>query len=113
MIQFSTKLIELRRKNNITQQQLSDYLGISRATIGMYEIGKRDPDIYTLDKLATFFNVSVDMLLGRDGETQDFIVKEKPTWNYCEQELPSEAFKELEAFKEYIHYKYSKTNKRS
>jgi len=49
----------------MTQQELADKIGVSRGTIGMYEIGKRDPDTETLIKIANVFNVTTDQLLGR------------------------------------------------
>lgn len=48
----------------MTQQELADKIGVSRGTIGMYEIGKRDPDTNTLIKIAQTFNVTTDYLLG-------------------------------------------------
>lgn len=63
-MEFGNILSDLRNKAKITQQELANVLGISRGTIGMYEIGKRDPDTETLKKIAQYFNVSVDYLLG-------------------------------------------------
>jgi len=62
---FPKKLAELRNEFNMTQKELASKLGVSRGTIGMYEIGQRDPDTETLIKIAELFNVSVDYLLGR------------------------------------------------
>ena len=59
------KLKELRLKANVSQQVMADFLGVSRPAYTMYEIGKREPSHDTLQKLANFFNVSVDYLLGR------------------------------------------------
>lgn len=44
---------------------MAEMLGITRQAYGHYESGKREPDFVTLEKLATFFNVSTDYLLGR------------------------------------------------
>jgi transcriptional regulator with XRE-family HTH domain len=63
-MEFGNILSDLRNKAKITQQELANVLGISRGTIGMYEIGKRDPDTETLKKIAQYFNVSIDYLLG-------------------------------------------------
>ncbi|EEK78227.1 Transcriptional regulator, XRE [Bacillus cereus R309803] len=43
---------------------MAKQLGIARTTYAMYEQGKREPDYNTLIKLATFFEVSIDYLLG-------------------------------------------------
>lgn len=60
---FGKKLSLLRKEHNLTQSNLAKKLGVSRGTIGMYEIDKRDPDTSTLKKISTLFNVSIDYLL--------------------------------------------------
>jgi transcriptional regulator with XRE-family HTH domain len=64
-MKFSERLAELRKKHKMTQQELANKLGVSRGTIGMYEIGQREPDAETLKKIADFFNTTTDYLLGR------------------------------------------------
>lgn len=64
---FSERLKELRKKNNITQEQVAKHLGVKRSTYSNYEYGNREPDNETLNKIADYFEVSVDYLLGRDG----------------------------------------------
>ena len=56
-------LKQLRKNNKQTQQDLADFLGISRGTYAHYEINRREPDAATLIKLADYFHVSVDVLL--------------------------------------------------
>jgi transcriptional regulator with XRE-family HTH domain len=69
---------KLRKSIGITQKELAEQLNISPSTIAMYESGRRDPDTETLQKIANFFDVSVDYLLGldikkkRSTEAQDF-----------------------------------------
>lgn len=63
---FSEQLRRLRRENGLTQNELSKRLNVSNGTIAMWETGKRQPDLSTLQKLAEFFNVTVDYLMGRD-----------------------------------------------
>lgn len=62
---FAERLTKLRKAKKLTQQELADKLNISRATYAQYEIGRRKPDYETLEKLADYFNVSIDYLLGR------------------------------------------------
>lgn len=59
------KLQKLRQEKKLTQEQLSKAIGITRGTYAHYEINKRQPDYETLQKLADFFDVSIDYLLGR------------------------------------------------
>jgi len=56
---LSEKLRELRKKCRVTQAQLAEKLSLSPSTIGMYEQGRRLPDIETLQKIAEFFDVSL------------------------------------------------------
>jgi transcriptional regulator with XRE-family HTH domain len=58
-------LRKLRQERKLTQLELSKMLQISASAIGMYEQGRREPDHDTLAKIADFFNVSTDYLLGR------------------------------------------------
>lgn len=62
-------LIELRQEKCITQQQLADITGIAQSTIAKIEIGRNEATASTLRKLATYFDVSADYLLGLEDET--------------------------------------------
>lgn len=54
----------LRKASNLTMKQLGEIINVSESTISMYETGKREPDQKTLIKIANYFNVSIDFLLG-------------------------------------------------
>ena len=56
----------LRLDRNLNQQTVANYLGITQQAYANYERGVRQPDPETLTKLADFFDVSIDYLLGRD-----------------------------------------------
>lgn len=58
------KIRYLRTKNNITSKQLSKILDISESSISLYENGKRTPNIELIIRIADFFKVSTDFLLG-------------------------------------------------
>jgi len=72
-VNFPQRLKMLREEAGLTQKQLAEKLGVSRGTIGMYEIGQRDPDTETLQKLSDIFRVSVDYLLGKTDVRNAFI----------------------------------------
>ncbi|MBR7166020.1 MAG: helix-turn-helix transcriptional regulator, partial [Clostridia bacterium] len=55
----------LRNQMGISQQHLAEALGISQQSVNRYENHKVEPDINTLIKMADFFGVSVDILIGR------------------------------------------------
>lgn len=69
MNNFQTVLRQLRKDFGLTQVDLAKRLGLSRSTIGMYEMGKRNPDTDSLEMIADFFNVDLDFLLGRTNKT--------------------------------------------
>lgn len=62
------KLKEFRQKMGITQKKISDDLKINRVTYNRYELNKMEPDIKTLIKLAEYFHVSIDELVGKEHE---------------------------------------------
>lgn len=59
------RIAQLRKSRSMSQFQLAKMLNIATSTLGMYETNKRKPNMEMLEKLADFFGVSVDFLLGR------------------------------------------------
>lgn len=73
---FAQRLIQLREDNNITQQALADDLEITRQSLSLYEKADRTINIDLLYKIAKYFDVSADYLLGlTDNKTNDITVK--------------------------------------
>ena len=66
---FQNVFRQLRLSSNLTQNEMAEKIVISRSTIGMYETGAREPDFETLEKIADYFNVDTDFLLGRTSQT--------------------------------------------
>lgn len=64
MGKFKEMLQYLRKRNNLSQNELAQKLGLAASTIGMYETGKREPNIETLEAIADYFNVDMNFLLG-------------------------------------------------
>ena len=62
-MQFS-RIRDLREDKDLSQKQLAEYLKCSQVCYSYYEIGKRDIPTDVLMKLAKFYNVSTDYLLG-------------------------------------------------
>lgn len=57
-------LTENRRKRGITQEELAEYMGVSKASVSKWENAVTYPDITLLPRLATYFNISIDELMG-------------------------------------------------
>lgn len=66
MATLGQRLCELRRSRGLTQEDLARELHLSQSTISYYELDRKTPPPSTLAKLASFFGVSVDYLLGRE-----------------------------------------------
>jgi len=60
---FANNLKELRKRNNLTQENLANSLAVSRQAVCMWERGERVPKISVLTKIARFFEVSIDRLV--------------------------------------------------
>lgn len=65
MSKLGIRLKELRKTRKLTQPQLAEKLNVGKSTVAMWETGDREPDYNMLQKIADFFNVSIDYLLGR------------------------------------------------
>jgi len=59
----------LRIKKGVSQQSLADAIGVSQQSINKYENHNVEPDIATLIRLADFFGVTVDALIGHDASS--------------------------------------------
>ncbi len=59
------RLKELRKEANLTQKAVGEILGVSQRTYSNYEVGDRDMSPEILVKLADFYGVTVDYILGR------------------------------------------------
>lgn len=64
-MKYGDVLRKLRTERGLSQKELTDRLIINRSTYARYETSSTQPDFETLSKLADFYNVSVDYLLGR------------------------------------------------
>lgn len=61
---FSENLVKMRHKKKITQEQLADFLGVTKASVSKWETGNTLPDIQILPLLASYFDTTLDELLG-------------------------------------------------
>lgn len=61
---MKNRLKELRKEEGLSLEQVGKGVGLATNTISRYETGKREPKLETWQKLADFFNVPVDYLLG-------------------------------------------------
>lgn len=101
---FASRLKELRLKKDLSQAELAKKLGVSKSRISMYELGEREPDFYTLELIADFFNVDMDYLLGKkavstyvmsmkDKETIDYLINHDEVYALLERLIRDDSFK--------------------
>lgn len=84
---INLKLAELRKQNNLTQQELGNILSVSYQTISKWENGQVSPDINMLPKISAYFGVSVDALLGLVPLEQEYNPSDADTIKYWSKRL--------------------------
>lgn len=63
-VRFAENLGRFRKEKKITQEQLAEFCGVTKASVSKWETGQTLPDVLLLPRIATFFGVSIDKLLG-------------------------------------------------
>lgn len=106
------RIKKLREKNNLNQLEFSKILNISNTTLSQYEAGNRTPSDEIKEKVADYFNVSVDYLLGRtekySSEAQNSKIYKSNSLDVSN--LPEDAIKQIEDYIEFVKQKYSLDN---
>ena len=121
MDKLSVRLKELRNEKKLYQIDIARFLDIDRTTYTKYETGENKPDIQTVCKLADYFNVSTDYLLGRSHIRDTTKVAEEKTI-YGEivaahrsdnpiDTLPPEARKSVEDFIKFVRNQHGLDDK--
>lgn len=67
-IKFGLRLRWLRQQHHLTLKELEERSGISRSSLSVYERGKGNPTLQTLERLACVFSIPVSQLLGETSE---------------------------------------------
>lgn len=98
------RIAALRAEKGIRQIELAQTLGVSQGTLSTWENGKYEPDIATLNKIANYFDVSVDYLLGRD---IDFSL-----YGGADASIDDDLMSEVSAFAKYAKAQKNKASSR-
>ena len=69
MSTFGDRLKELRNNKHLTQEKLAEILKVNRAALANWETNRAYPDVNIIKELATFFDVTIDFLLGKDDDS--------------------------------------------
>lgn len=91
------KLRILRKTKGYTQQQLADLLGVQRATVSNYEVGRRSPHIKELERIAEFLGVNLEYFGVSNDDLTDLVAKARVVFD--DDDIPLEektkAYKEI------------------
>lgn len=68
LLHLSENLVRFRHDKKLTQEEIAQFLGVTKASVSKWENGQSMPDIQLLPQLAVFYNVSVDELLGYEAQ---------------------------------------------
>ena len=69
---MKTRIKNLREDNDLTQQEIANYLNISQVAYSYYELNKRNIPLELLSKLADYYNTSIDYLLYKTDRIQPY-----------------------------------------
>ena len=113
-MELKDRLKELREEFRVSRKELAKYLGQSYQSIAKYEAGTRKPDYNTLLRIANYFNVSIEYLLGETDDRRirknaDEIKQRMEDYFYRILQLPEEEINNmLEIIEAVLKYKEKK-----
>ena len=94
MTSIGSKLKTLRKGRKLTQLELSDKLGLSRATISNYEVGRRTPHLSELRRFAEFYGVGLDYF-GVETTDESFELLSRAKSIFLNNDIPKEEREKL------------------
>lgn len=114
-MKLNQNLRNLRELNNYSQLYIARFLQIGRTTYANYEQGRREPDYLTLLRIADFYKVSVDFLLGRTEQGGVKVIEKEPPFPSLAHKdvyakLLSMNSRDLNLLKQYVNVLCEKTN---
>lgn len=101
------RLAELRKDANLTQEELGEILGLTNFTISGYELNKNEPPDETKIRIARYFDVTIDYLLGLTDYPKHYYLSGNMI--RLPERFPNEAKRDLAQYLDYLDYKYIKT----
>lgn len=105
-LDMSKVILQKRKEKQITQQQLADFVGVSKASVSKWENGQTYPDITLLPLLASYFDITVDQLLSYSNNLSAEQIRKiyQSLANSFKDNSPEKVYK---SFEEIIHRYYS------
>ena len=103
-LNISRNIAELRKSKGLTQEELAVFIGVTKASVSKWENGQSLPDIMLLPQLATYFDVTVDSLLGYNPQLSKEQIQ--ALYKKLSKEFSEEPFEEVFARSEAYVKKY-------
>ena len=91
---IGNKLKTLRKGRDLTQLELSEKIGLSRATLSNYEVGRRTPHLSELRRFAEFYGVSLDYF-GIETKDERFELISRAKSVFCNEDISKEEREEI------------------
>ena len=105
---FAQQLKKLRKRTpHLTQMDMAKELGVAKTTYASYEQGKRTPDIEMQNRIADFFNVTLDYLHGRE-QKSSFSTKQMTVAAHIDDEVTEEQMEDILNYIDFIKLKHAK-----
>lgn len=92
---FAERLKALRKQHKLTQKELAQFLGLKRGTIAAWEAMHTAPAVSSVYKVASYFGVSTDYLLGLTDGPHDLFDRPMAAHNTAPDEVDAEALGKL------------------
>ena len=105
-MKLAENLVYLRRKKGVTQETLADFLGITKASVSKWETGLSLPDITQLPKIASYYDISIDELMGYEAQISMEVIKKQ--YDIFAEDFAKREFSEvMEQIRNFIRQYYS------
>lgn len=101
---ISRKIVECRQKKGINQEELADFIGVSKASVSKWERGHSFPEITFLPLLASYFDITIDELMGYEPQMSKENIKK--LYLKCAKDFTELPFQEVFSYCETVIKKY-------
>lgn len=98
-INIGQTIARCRRSEGLTQEELADYLGVSKAAVSKWELGINLPDLTLVPKISSFFRISIDELFDWHPQLTELQIKELSSSMFSK--LPGDPKNVLDQLKQY------------
>ena len=106
------RLVQIREATGMTRKEVAEKIGIDQSTYGKYELGKLQPSVTVLDRIAYLYSTSTDYLLGlTDNPDKNIVARPGDFWivdgkKIHYEDMPEKAQQEFNAFLRYLKHEY-------